>query len=119
MLCEDYERPQFYLSRNIKARKEHKCNECHCQINKGDIYENVSGKWDGQIETFKTCRLCIALKNYTLDNIRCTCWNHGTLIQDCIESIREHKIDSPGILFGVYRILVNINKIKKSQKHGN
>lgn len=40
------------------ARKEHKCSECNKVIQRGEKYERVVGKYDGDIEAFKTCLVC-------------------------------------------------------------
>jgi hypothetical protein len=45
-----------------KARKDHKCCECGDIIKKGDIYEYVSGKWEGEFDTYKTCMICSRIR---------------------------------------------------------
>lgn len=45
-----------------KARKEHKCCECRRIITKGEEYQRWAGKWDGSVESFKTCLLCVQIR---------------------------------------------------------
>jgi len=44
-----------------KARKEHKCCECHRTIKPGEHYQRVTGVWDHDPNTFKTCTECADL----------------------------------------------------------
>lgn len=56
----------FYSERFPKARKQHKCCECKQPIVLGERYRVVFGKWDGEVDTFKTCQRCLDL----IDRIR-------------------------------------------------
>jgi glutaredoxin len=48
-----------YVTR--KARKPHRCSECHRVIAKGEVYEEHSGLWrEGGWETFRWCQHCSA-----------------------------------------------------------
>lgn len=87
------------------------CVECNNTIAIGTRYEYVSGKWDGHIDSFKTCLKCVALKDYTLSNVPCLCWSHGNLIEDCIETLKEYRHELPGLLFGGYRIIATNKKL--------
>jgi hypothetical protein len=47
-----------------KARKVHRCCECHRDsIKPGDLYLIEAGIWDGEWETFKTCRVCYGVRS--------------------------------------------------------
>lgn len=63
MCFSDFEYPEFYEAKIHKARKQHKCMECFRLIEVGEQYEHVAGKWGGEFETFKTCRVCLSLRN--------------------------------------------------------
>lgn len=52
------EQPDFYTWMFPKARKEYKCCECHRSIAKGQKYEKYTDKFDGSINTSKTCMDC-------------------------------------------------------------
>ena len=106
----DFEQPSCYLKKTVEANKKHRCDECYRAINKGDQYEVVSGKWEGILSRFKTCKKCVGLREYTEANIKCVCWSHGSMIEDCIEALKEYRYELPGLLFGGYRFIANRNK---------
>ena len=64
-ICDYYDGsiPEFFHSNIRKARKEHKCYECSKTISKGEIYEHVFGKWEGDICVFKTCSICKRIRD--------------------------------------------------------
>lgn len=49
----DFDGPKFFSGKWHKARKEHKCIECHQPILKGEKYGAFSGMWDRDVQTFK------------------------------------------------------------------
>ena len=55
--------PGFVHERMRKARKTHKCSECHRVIAINEIYVYVTGVWDGEFSSFKTCVDCASLRN--------------------------------------------------------
>ena len=60
-----------------RARKEHTCTECGDRVPPGDLYEHVSGLWDGSWHRFKTCARCL--------NIRADYFPHGWMYGDMVE----------------------------------
>lgn len=50
--------PSAFRSVVRKARKAHKCCECHEDINSGDQYQYSSGVWDGEPRDYKQCLNC-------------------------------------------------------------
>lgn len=54
--------PEAFQVMTRKAKKQHKCCECHQQINIGDEYEYSSGIWGGEPHSFKTCKTCAAIR---------------------------------------------------------
>lgn len=50
------------------ARKTHRCCECLSDINPGDHYEYISGIWDGDPQTYKTCLDCKSVKDVFFDS---------------------------------------------------
>jgi len=44
------------------ARKQHQCCECYGPIQPGQHYQLISGCWDGDMDTFKTCSACTAAR---------------------------------------------------------
>ena len=53
----------FYNKTNPKARKAHKCSECRRLIEIGQTYERAVMKWEGDLETFKTCSDCVQIRS--------------------------------------------------------
>lgn len=60
MTCE---LPSFFDQREVTARKEHVCCECHKTIQKGERYQVAVGKWNGDFDTHKTCIPCAQLRD--------------------------------------------------------
>lgn len=109
----DYDAPEFYHQENRKAKKEHRCSECARAIEPGETYEHVRGKWNGDVDTFKTCPRCLALKEWVRAHVPCFCWAHGNIIEDAIETARGYAHEAPGLLFGAYRRKVAIKRQRK------
>lgn len=58
----DGDRPEFYVESTPRARKEHKCCECGRTITVGEKHQAASGKWDGDISTYRTCAECVEIR---------------------------------------------------------
>lgn len=78
----DYEAPEFYSEVDRIARKEHTCVECKRTILKGEQYSYITGKWDGDIRSYKTCLTCMEIG----DVLSC---NGGRGIGELWDDIRE------------------------------
>jgi hypothetical protein len=87
--CGDYDPPEFLRERRVKANKPHECCECLQTIEKGETYQNASGKWDGRLETFRTCLGCLDLAK----RLGVTCWCFGMLMDE----LDPRDADSPEI----------------------
>lgn len=72
--------PDFYNNALHKARKAHTCCECKREIPIGSEYEKAVGKWEGEFYTFKTCGLCLMIRE-TLEELG-YCMAHGRLVED-------------------------------------
>lgn len=59
----DYDAAQVYNEKTVKARKEHKCCECGETIQRGESYEYVSGLWDGSWDHYRTCEMCVRIRD--------------------------------------------------------
>jgi len=55
--------PEAFTEKVRKARKEHKCCECHEEIKAQESYQYCSGIWDGEPSSYKTCLSCVTLRN--------------------------------------------------------
>ncbi len=74
--------PSFRSKTIRRANKPHVCDECREAIAKGDRYEYVSGKWDGDILTVKTCLSCVEIR----DHFACDGWVYGRIWEDLQEN---------------------------------
>lgn len=103
----DYDAPEFYERKIVKARKRHKCEECAGWISPGEQYEYAAGKWEGDFYTFKTCERCVDLYTWTKNNVPCVCPVHGNMdeaMQDAIdEACRRAPRETIGLRFGFLR----------------
>jgi hypothetical protein len=59
---DDCNPPAFYDCKAVTARRRHKCCECLAAIENGEPHERVVGKWEGSVETFRTCSLCVKVR---------------------------------------------------------
>lgn len=82
LTCErDMDEPAgFYSSTDRVARKEHRCTECKGAIQSGQRYRLTAGKWNGRIESFKTCERCCTVWD-ALQELG-YCISHEYLIED-------------------------------------
>ena len=91
--------PDFCTESIVTARKEHKCYECGDIIKPKEQYENCSGKWDGEMKSFKTCLVCKEIRDaffcsWTYGEVFLNleeeiCETDGNLSQECINSLSE------------------------------
>lgn len=66
--------PDFMSERVYRARKQHVCCECRTAIQPGRLYEAATGKWDGNVNTYKTCMPCARLREaLTAADTECGC----------------------------------------------
>lgn len=94
-MCQyDYDQPDFHSEKITKARKEHRCWECYRMIQPGELYETVTGKWDGTISTYKTCPHCLESRRW-LEEI-CHSWVYGMVAEDLYNHADE--FDAPSFI---------------------
>ena len=54
---------EFENVEHPKARKPHKCRECRRIIQRGEVYERFTGKFDGDLFCVKTCLQCAEIRD--------------------------------------------------------
>lgn len=68
MMCcplqNDGDGPEFCTVSTPHAGKEHQCSECSGVITKGVVHELAAGKWNGEMSIFRTCLLCVEIRNH-------------------------------------------------------
>lgn len=70
--------PVFSSTITPIAKKTHTCCECRDVISVGAKYERTSGKWDGHMDTHKTCLSCVEIR----DHFACNGFIFGQLWHD-------------------------------------
>lgn len=74
-MCDDTgDPPDFCFTSTPKARREHRCCECRHVIPRGESYKRMSGKWDGDVMTFKRHLACAELVEFIEEVV---CGGHG------------------------------------------
>lgn len=82
----EWDNPEFFNQKKVKARKEHICGECGRTILKGEEYERFSGNWKNEgFCCYKTCEDCLSVR----DAFFCDGWIFGEVIEGVDEHIRE------------------------------
>jgi hypothetical protein len=116
----DYDSPDFYHRSMRTARKAHRCEECAEEIRPGDRYEYVAGKWNGDLDTFKTCERCADLTTWVKNNVPCLCWGHGNRLNDLDCAVEEAAMRAPeetvGLRFGFLRRKVQRDKFYAARR---
>ena len=79
----DWDPAQLYTAQRRKAAKNHRCDECHGTIRKGESHEYAKGLWEGQWSSFRTCPDCIPIR-CELARLPGSCggWAHGAMLED-------------------------------------
>jgi RNase P subunit RPR2 len=106
--CDYGDAPEFYSVYIVKrARKQHKCDECHGVVMPGETYEATSGKWGGDVSTFVTCKHCRDLRVWVKNNVPCLCVMHGDMDEQMRDAIQSATWRAPeetkGLQFGFLR----------------
>jgi len=112
----DYESPDVYSSRMVKARKEYRCYECDKKIAVGETHEYAFGVHDGYSYQPRTCSHCVGIRRFVSINIPCFCWSHGNLVDDAKNIITAAYEQAPdevrGLAFGFGRLLVKAKRAR-------
>jgi hypothetical protein len=78
--------------RTSRARKLHKCEECGGYIPPGKTYHAITGKWDGEMSTYRlhlTCNKIAGEARTFLGNEADLCWDELPAIGELVERARE------------------------------
>lgn len=88
--------PEFYDWSEPVARKVHRCCECDALINKGEKHFHASGKWGGEVSSFRQHLLCMEACMFIRDELNggdCICF--GELREWADESMYSYDRRSP------------------------
>ena len=64
----EYESVELLNVSNPKAIKDHKCSECGCIIDKGEMYQKLSYKIDDSFRITKRCSACCEISEVLFCN---------------------------------------------------
>ena len=95
--CDYGEGPEMMTEKTVKARKAHKCTECHGTIAPGEAYLNTWGIWEGEAHTFKRCADCIDLMKWAEAHVPCICWLYGDTHSNIREAMANWDSECPGL----------------------
>lgn len=65
-----------------RAAKQHRCCECGDRIERGQKHELVKGMWDGSWNCYRTCLLCVEIR----EHFQCDGWIYEQLWEDLINN---------------------------------
>lgn len=112
----DYDSPDFHRSSIVRARKAYHCYECGKSIAVGEQHEYAFGVIDGYSYQPRTCRYCLDIRQFVVNNIPCFCWAHGNLLDDARDIISRAYEEAPdevkGVAFGLGRLLVKARRAR-------
>lgn len=100
-----------------KAKKRHRCSECHGGIMPGERYEYIAGVQDGDFWTSKTCTRCLDLLDWITAHVPCFCRMYGALFEDDrMPEMVYQASHTPGFAFGIKRRIVAVQRGKELAK---
>lgn len=74
---------EMYAEKIVTARKLHQCYECQGAINKGEKYQRVTGKWEGEFNVYEFCLICSEISTCLSCDGRC----FGNLWEDITDNL--------------------------------
>ena len=109
--------PDFFTEQHVTARKRHRCGECFAWIEPGEVYERVSGKWDGDMLTQKTCQPCEDARDFYVHELDSPSFRlpdegqftFGNVAEELLETARD-LLPGTGLKFSAYRHVVGMKK---------
>lgn len=87
MCAVDYDPATVHHAEVRTAAKDHRCGECRRTIAKGERYEHVSGLWDDNWSTYRTCAHCLAVRSWL--EVVCHAWIYEGVFEDAGEHWSE------------------------------
>lgn len=100
----DYDPPDFWTERLVRAAKPHRCGECDRVIEPSETYWRATSKYDGAIGTYKTCVHCRVGHDWL--SINCGGFSYHGLDEEMAEHVDEY----PELGNGLLRIQVGLRR---------
>lgn len=79
-MIEDADPADFLSERWQRSRAPYECVECRRTIAAGERYRYCVLKYEGQIETYRTCAHCVAAEEWL--RVHCHGWLFGEIDED-------------------------------------
>lgn len=104
------------------ARKQHKCCECGGIIEPLDVYQYISGVWDGQPDSFKTCTPCTEARDFYEENFKVLrdsddgAYTLTALQSELAEAAKELLDCEPGFKFKTWRLIAKMKQRRAAAK---
>ena len=88
--------PEFMAVEKLRrARKIHRCCECHGEIAKGEQHWCSAGVWDGDFQAFRVCLACEELRQEIVDD--CGDEEYRPALSELLDAYDEHYHESGGM----------------------
>ena len=95
--CDYDDPPTVCDTREVKAKKTHKCSECRGAILPGETYRKTWGIWEGDAHTYKRCADCSELVAWAEAHIKCICFYYGEELSNVMDAMSEYDSECPGL----------------------
>ena len=115
----DDDAPTIYRKSEHTARKEHRCCECGRTIRPGERHEYVFGIWDGRAETCSTCTHCLSIREWVVAHVPCSCWAHGSMLDDVRKDVAAYQHQAPGLAMGYLRRVAALKRARGFRRVGH
>lgn len=104
-MADDADRVTVLSESGHKARKEHKCNECHRVIVPGEMYHSERYVFEREFKIHRTCVQCMVCRQWL--QAECNGWIYGFVEEDLYEHFTE-AMYPPTIKWGIGRLIVGM-----------
>lgn len=78
----DGERAEFFRVATPKASKSYFCCECGVVIARGESHEYIVAKWEGAVNSFRTCSGCAELREASCQEVGYLWSRHNDWLED-------------------------------------
>ena len=98
----------IYNDEMRKARKEHRCVECHRVIKPGEAYRYEFGIYEHEAAQYKTCAHCSAAREWL--RINCETWIYADVFQDLYDHFTDAGAYPPADRMWLGRVVVGMKR---------
>lgn len=96
---DDADQVEFHVSKTVRAKKEHRCDECGERIEKGEQYRRTVYKFEGEFSMDRCCTGCVEaaaefhyfIMDGSLWSMFHEEWAQGARLQSCLNRLTSVK----------------------------